>query len=204
MTIKLGCSLAFGALSRLFAIGLIVAAQSSGAAAAGWTSHPALSRHVRAVAAVSEGSLEGLLTAIVTWLSANLDLPAVYDHPRVAFAPQREITAMHLAAADAETWSEVLADGSRNEIVSVYSTASRTIFLQDNWTGTSAAELSILVHEMVHHLQTVGGLRYACPAARERPAYKAQALALAQFGTSLKEAFGIDEMTLLVRTTCVP
>ena len=53
------------------------------------------------------------------------------------------------------------------EVVAVYHDATRTIFLSDAWTGASPADLSVLVHEMVHHLQNLAGLRYECPAARE-------------------------------------
>jgi predicted transglutaminase-like cysteine proteinase len=151
-----------------------------------------------------EGSLNGLLTAIATWLSFNLGLPAIYENPQVRFLPQEEIAAMHLANLAPERWNYTAADGSRDKVVSAYSTLSRTILLQDTWIGKNPAELSILVHEMVHHLQTVGGRKYECAATREKAAYEAQALALAQFGRTLKEEFGIDEMTLLARTTCSP
>src|SRR5712691_4206864 len=34
---------------------------------------------------------EALLSAIVTWLSTNLDLPAIYDHPHIEFVPQQKM-----------------------------------------------------------------------------------------------------------------
>jgi len=43
-----------------------------------------------------------------------------------------------------------------SDIVSFYSMESKTIYLADGWTGKTPAELSILVHEMVHHLQMSG------------------------------------------------
>lgn len=71
------------------------------------------------------------------------------------------------------------------------------------WTGKSPADVSVLVHEMVHHVQNVAGLKYACPEEREKPAYDAQNQWLALFGRKVTEEFELDPMTLLVRTNCL-
>jgi hypothetical protein len=55
---------------------------------------------------------------------------------------------------------------------------------------------------MVHHLQNMAGIKYACPAAREKLAYTAQQEWLELSGRDFFEAFETDPMTLLVRTTC--
>jgi len=60
------------------------------------------------------------------------------------------------------------------EVVAVYNDDAQTIYLAKGWTGATPAELSILVHEMVHHLQHVAGMRFACAEAREKLAYEAQ------------------------------
>jgi hypothetical protein len=122
--------------------------------------------------------MEGTLTAIAAWLSFNLMLPPVYDHPQVDFA-------------------------SLSQVEAFYDDATRTIYLPQGWTGRSPAELSVLVHEMVHHVQNVAGLTYACREERERIAYAAQKQWLALFGRDLMREFEIDPMTLLVRTNCM-
>ena len=76
-----------------------------------------------------------------------------------------------------------------SDIVSLYSNESKTIFLLDGWTGKTPAELSILVHEMVHHLQNVGQLKFACSEEREELAYKAQDDWLHLFGRDLEPTF---------------
>lgn len=63
--------------------------------------------------------------------------------------------------------------------------------------------MSILVHEMVHHLQNMAGLRYECAEAREELAYNAQDTYLALHGLSLSNEFKVDLMTRLVRTKCM-
>src|SRR5262245_48393551 len=75
--------------------------------------------------------------------------------------------------------------------------------LPERWTGTTAAELSVLVHEMVHHVQNVGGLKYQCPQEREKLAYMAQDRWLGLFGHNLEADFELDAFSLLVKTRCL-
>jgi hypothetical protein len=60
----------------------------------------------------------------------------------------------------------------------------------------------MLVHEMVHHLQNMAGLTFACPEAREKPAYRAQQDWLALSGRDFFAEFATDPFSLLVRTEC--
>jgi len=137
--------------------------------------------------------MTALLTALVTWLAANFDLPAIYDLPDVRFVPPAQISDLRYRD---------IATKRRRAVIAVYDDASRTIYLNDAWTGQSAEELSILVHEMVHHLQNLAGHRHPCPGARERLAYEAQERWLGLFGLSLAAAFELDPMTLKVSTAC--
>jgi hypothetical protein len=41
-------------------------------------------------------------------------------------------------------------------------------------TMNGPRQLSVLVHEMVHHLQASADMRFACPAEREAVAYRAE------------------------------
>jgi hypothetical protein len=88
------------------------------------------------------------------------------------------------------------------KVFSIYDDASKTIFLREGWTGSSAAELSVLVHEMVHHLQNVGKLKFDCPAAREKLAYEAQEQWLRLFGRDLSRDFDVDQLTRWLITQC--
>jgi hypothetical protein len=87
-------------------------------------------------------------------------------------------------------------------VVALYDASFRIIHLPDGWTGTTGPELSVLVHELVHHLQEIAGMTFECPEAREKQAYEAQARWLGLFQNDLQIAFGIDPFTMLVRTTC--
>jgi hypothetical protein len=98
--------------------------------------------------------------------------------------------------------SNVSASELSSDIVSLYSNEAKTIYLRDGWTGTTPAELSILVHEMVHHLQNVAQLKFACPEEREELAYKAQNGWLNLFGRDLEREFQMDGFSILVKSKC--
>ncbi len=88
------------------------------------------------------------------------------------------------------------------ETVAVYNDQTKTIYLSDKWTGHTPAELSVLVHEMVHHLQNEAGTKYECAAEREKLAYEAQEKWLSLFGRNLEGEFNINGLALLVSTSC--
>jgi hypothetical protein len=158
--------------------------------------------------------MQTLLTAIVTWLSMNAGLPAIHDHPRVEFAPPAKIAAIRSGSAASGGAASAAAEvphaagqgkpeAQAQNIEAIYVDKTRTIYLPEGWTGETPAEVSVLVHEMVHHLQNMGGLKYECPQAREKPAYAAQDRWLARSGRSLAEEFELDPMTILVLTKCM-
>ena len=134
--------------------------------------------------------MEALLTAIVLWLSINFPLPANLNHPGIKFVSAAEMIAQRTGVSASEISSDILA---------LYSNESKTIYLMDGWTGKTPAELSILVHEMVHHLQNVGQLKFACSQEREELAYKAHDW-LHLFGRDLERDFQMDPFSILVKS----
>jgi hypothetical protein len=151
-----------------------------------------------------------MLTEIVTWLSANFDLPAIQDHPSVEFVSPAKLASMRnedrgfLPDRTRETgvYAPVEAAHQR-EVVALYAGTTKTIFLSNSWTGTTPAEQSVLVHEMVHHLQNLGKVKFECPMAREKLAYMAQDQWLKRFGKDLETEFEVDMFTVLVSSSCM-
>jgi hypothetical protein len=148
--------------------------------------------------------MNALLTAIVLWLSANFGLPATHELPQVEYAPAVKIEALRyggLAALPFQAGDGASEQG-RRETVAVYVDAKKTIYLPDGWTADNTADLSVLVHEMVHHLQNVTQQKFLCPQEREELAYEAQQRWLGLFGHDLQDDFEIDRFTLLLSTRC--
>lgn len=149
--------------------------------------------------------MTALLTAIALWLSANFSLPPLTEPPQVELVSQAKMMAIRYQAFSVERRHDINAMppvSDPRDTVAIYDDSSRTIYLPLSWTGGTAAELSMLVHEMVHHLQNIGGLKYECPAAREQLAYRAQDKWLGLFGQDLEHTFEIDPFTLKVSTSC--
>lgn len=147
---------------------------------------------------------------IVVWLSENFGLPATADLARVELVSAAKMSAVRTrgqdsgkAAASRTRAARAPHSAPEAEVDALYEDASRTIYLHDAWTGSTPAEVSILVHELVHHLQNVAGLTYECPQAREALAYEAQGRWLVRSGRDLMNEFQLDPMTLLVRTKCM-
>jgi hypothetical protein len=147
-----------------------------------------------------------LAGAVADWLAREFDLPAAAELPAVELVPSRAMTGLRYGALGVEKPSSLLVRSAQadvgHEIVALYDDRARTIYFSNDWTGAAPRDISVLVHEMVHHLQNLAGTSYACPAEREKLAYRAQARFLELFGQSLESAFSVDPMTLLVRTTC--
>ncbi|MBI5277052.1 MAG: hypothetical protein HY854_11380 [Burkholderiales bacterium] len=143
--------------------------------------------------------MQSLLAAVLAWLSLNFSLPAVEQPPAVRFVAPESMMAMRRQLADGERPAAT----GRADVHAFYDDRSGVVYLPQGWTGDTPAESSMLVHELVHHLQKVRGDRFACPAEREKLAYRAQSRWLEEAGTSLAREFQVDPMTLLVRTNCM-
>ena len=147
--------------------------------------------------------MEALMTAIVLWISANFQLPPTHDLPRVEFASASKIVALRYeghgdaAQVSASTLEEATAD-----TLAIYRDDTQTIYLREDWTGKTPGELSILVHEIVHHLQAVGGINFECLQEREELAYKVQERWLGLFGHSLQSDFGLDPFSVFLKSKC--
>jgi hypothetical protein len=158
------------------------------------------------------------LVAIADWLSTNWDLPPADTLPRVEFVPRTQLERLrygHLLrglprTAAGEGSSQAIGGEHatplpqfHREVVAVYNDVTQTIYLPDTWTGKSRAEQSVLVHEMVHHLQNRARLTYACPGAREKLAYLAQKKWLESYGLDFEQELQVDMFTVVAISACM-
>lgn len=151
-----------------------------------------------------------LLTVLMTWLYVGFGLPPAERPPQVEFVTPERMMEIRLGASRETAGGShgagvrrPSAAGATPKLYAIYDDRSRTIYLPDRWAAGSPADMSMLVHELVHHLQNTGNVTYACAAARERPAYQAQARWLELFGKTLADEFAVDAMTILLRTRCM-
>lgn len=150
-----------------------------------------------------------MLDEMTGWLTDTFELPRTASHPGIEFVAPMQLVAMrYKVILPTDGREDLILDPAvtaalHRGVTAVYNDTLRTIFLSNGWTGTTAAEQSILVHELVHHLQNLAREKFNCPEAREKLAYRAQNAWLERSGTNLEREFGLDPMTLLVASRCI-
>ena len=155
---------------------------------------------------------QSLLAAIADWLSKEFGLPAVDRFPEIKLISPGKIGALRYNSPLPPASHEVARDPGlaqpqssaylpTNDTLAVYIDGAE-IYLIDDWTGRTPADLSVLVHEMVHHFQYKLGLKHECPEDREKLAYAAQDRWLHLFGHSLESDFELDGFSVLACTDC--
>jgi hypothetical protein len=154
---------------------------------------------------ILDPSHPALLNAIGAWLSSEYDLPLIQHMPDIVLAPANYMIDLRYRqpAASGGTAQSPSELNGHSQLVAIYDDDTETIFLPADWSGSTAGELSMLVHEMVHHVQNLAGLSFACAEEREKMAFAAQEKWLSLFGSDLAHEFDLDSMTLLVRTNCI-
>jgi hypothetical protein len=148
-----------------------------------------------------------LLGAIAVWLSNEFGLPAIQRYPDIAIVSSDAIIALRYQGLLPHAGQKGAAGAQMerpqtNVTLAIYSDHAKTIYLVEGWSGRTPADLSVLVHEMVHHFQNVLGLKHDCPQEREKLAYRAQDRWLGLFGHSLETDFELDGFSLLGKTGC--
>jgi hypothetical protein len=152
---------------------------------------------------VSRPPSDALLKALAVWLANNFDLPRNASSPAIELvSPVKIATFRYMGFLSDKPQDTASIPPGQRQVVAAYDADTGTVYLSEGWTGNTPAEISVLVHEMVHHLQYVAGTRFECPQAREELAYAAQQKWLSLFGRNLTTDFDIDGFTLLVSTRC--
>jgi hypothetical protein len=140
------------------------------------------------------------LATIATWIGNYLRISGIAELPNVEHAPASRITTIRHKRFRSNGRPETVEvdQVSPRDVIGVYDDSTRTIYLPMTWTGQSPAEMSMLVHHMVHHFQSLAGQKFDCAWERERAAYAAQERWLRLHGTNLWSAFEIDSAIFLL------
>lgn len=144
--------------------------------------------------------MKTLMTALMVWASAQTGLPVPDTHPTVVMADSCEIEREYRGDPN---WA-CTGDGMR--ITAIYNQETRTMTLPDTWSPDSLYDVSILLHELVHHMQAEQGLtngKVECPGRDiERPAYEAQLAFIEATGLPGFQTLGINGLAYNMLTNC--
>lgn len=97
------------------------------------------------------------------WLDENTALPRRKAAPEIRLA----------SAAMAARLAPLRAAATSSHTRGLYDPDAGTIWLVRPWDARDPRDVSVLLHELVHHRQAAHGHWY-CPGAQELPAYRAQ------------------------------
>ncbi len=110
-----------------------------------------------------ETAIRALLTELVSWIDAE-DTYQTTDRPIVEI---KFVDAGETITAEGQEF--IVADRTRG----LYDGNKATIYLARPWSADSPFDRSVLLHELVHHLQ-VDARHWYCPQAMEWDAYRLQ------------------------------
>jgi hypothetical protein len=136
---------------------------------------------------------ENTLQELANWTARQAGLAPAKSLPSIAFAVPDELKQLRDGGSLAQHGTGLIA---------IYDPRTKTILLSESWSGSTAAATSVIVHELVHHLQRESGKQYGCVQEQEEQAFAIQEAWLAEHGTSLEAEFGIDPFTRLVAALC--
>lgn len=137
--------------------------------------------------------MDTLIITLIAWIAAHSNL-AVADRPHIEMVPRQTMSSLYFGAASTKNFYDLEA---------FYLPAKATVYLPESWRPAGLRDKSILVHELVHHLQAINNVRVSCPAALEREAYDLQFKWLREQGVEDPyEYSGLNVLTVILAGIC--
>lgn len=144
--------------------------------------------------AARDEKMDRSVVPLIAWIVEKTGLLAP-EPPRITLLPREQMIKMNYGPEQIS--------GYRN-LQAFYVPMARTIYLPDTWLPGELYGRSILLHELVHHVQRSNNVRVPCPAALERQAYQLQTDWLSEQGVANPyEMIGTDEFTVRIWSSCV-
>ena len=137
--------------------------------------------------------MDMLVATLMAWIAAHSSF-GVAQTPHIQFVPKREMSGAYARAVN---------DVNHFQVHAFYLPSTGTVYLPRSWQTTDLRDESVLVHELVHHLQKTNNVEVSCPAALERQAYTLQFDWLREQGVADPYEFtGIDILTVIMASSC--
>lgn len=134
-----------------------------------------------------------LIATFIAWIAAHSSLGTAQP-PHIRFVPKQVMSSAYQAAARAPNFFHAEA---------FYQPFTATIYLPKTWRVGDLRDRSVLLHELVHHLQTANHIKASCMGALERQAYDLQFKWLRENGVADPYDFtGLDVLTVIIAGTC--
>lgn len=133
-------------------------------------------------------SMAKIVSSLERWLDSRSDLPRRDAAPQIRIVSEWRATARQAGSASFQ----------RGRLRGLYDPDRSEILLVRPWSAREAADVAVLLHELVHHRQAPH--HWYCPAAQELPAYRLQEAWLAEQGGSLD----VNWLAIALDAGCTP
>lgn len=134
------------------------------------------------------GTLQALILSLEDWLDDHADWPRRAAAPNIRLVSPWQATARQGAAANAR----------HGRLRGLYDPDRSELLLVRPWNPRDAQDVSVLLHELVHHRQAPH--HWYCPGAQELPAHRLQAAWLSEQGLSLE----VNWLKVVLDAGCTP
>ena len=114
-----------------------------------------------------------LISTLLTWIVLQMGSSPV-PPPHIEFVNQVQMSELAHGPQIAPN----------PQLRALYDRRVGKVYLRTGWNAVSLTDQSELVHELVHHVQTIQNIPYQCAAAREELAYKLQVAWLREQGVT--------------------
>lgn len=142
--------------------------------------------------------MNDLMLALMVWIHAYTGLP-VAEPPSVTIMEACALHRYRLGDVPCPRPGEIRTAG-------VYDSGKDIILLREGWSSSDLVDVSLLLHELVHHMQNKNGISVQTVACVGRDveamAYRAQMAWLESAGVDAHAALGVDEFTIKSLTSC--
>ncbi len=136
--------------------------------------------------------MKELITMLLMWIGQstmyNVDIP----HPRVVMMHPQELNEQYNKSILAKT-------NHVEELWAYYNTKNQTIYLRQDFRQYDPWHRSILVHELLHHVQYWNKVKFQCINQMEEQAWPLQKKYLKEFHNI---DWNYDELWYLLISTC--
>jgi hypothetical protein len=134
-------------------------------------------------------TMQALVTHMEAWLDTHTDLPRREAPPRI------QLTSHAHASGIAHSHQTSASPTLRG----LYDPEAETVWLVQPWDARNPYDVSVLLHELVHHRQAAAGHWY-CPGAQELPAYRIQQAWLNDLGLEPD----VNWIAVVIEAGCTP
>jgi Domain of unknown function (DUF6647) len=128
---------------------------------------------------------------LIAWIVAQTHW-IEQEMPPIRIIPHSEIKNMFNTEATTGSNCEAL-----------YSSKNHTVYLADSWHSNDLRDRSILLHELVHHLQYLNHIKVTCESEYEFQAFKLQVAWLSEQGVEYPlDLMGVDLRYVMMLSHC--